>query len=155
MTLTSVEETEVPIPSLRARNHSERKLETSGKEVGRQDSKIEIAVRVREDRLNNLEMRTVDDGIKLWCKVYMKTIKVNKTQTGRHLTSKKHKMKAAVKGKKLLEDQALGNALLKWRHLNPDLEGRTFDEATDMFRMETVRSFMSSGIPISKVNYST
>ena len=105
--------------------------------------------------MNNLEMRTVDGGVKLWCKVCMKAINANKTHTGKHLTSMKHKVKAAVKGKKLLEDQALGNALSKWRRINPDLEGRTLDEATDMFRMETVRSFMLSGIPISKVNHST
>jgi hypothetical protein len=81
----------------------------------------------------------------------MTTVNANKSHTARHLTSSKHKLKATVKGKKLLEDQALGNALLKWRRINPDLEGRTLDEATDMFRMETVRSFMLSGIPISKV----
>ena len=155
VTLTSVEDTDVPIPSVRARNRSERKLETSGKEVGRQDSKLEIALRVRDDRLNNLEMRTVDGRTKLWCKVCMTTINANKSHTAKHLSSTKHKMKSAVKGKKLLEDQALGNALSKWRRLNPDLEGRTLDEATDMFRMETVRSFMLSGIPISKVNHST
>lgn len=151
LTLTSVEDTEVPILSVRARNRSERKLDTSGKEVGRQDSKLEIAIRVREDQLKNLEMRTVNGCVKLWCKVCMTTVNANKSHTARHLTSSKHKLKATVKGKKLLEDQALGNALLKWRRINPDLEGRTLDEATDMFRMETVRSFMLSGIPISKV----
>lgn len=153
VTLTSVEDTECPILSLRARIRSVRKLETSGKEVRRQDTKLEIAMRVREDKMNTLEMKPVDGIIRLWCRACLTAINANKSHTLKHLNSRKHKQKIEVKGKKLLEDQVLGNALTNWRRLNPDVEGRTIDELTDRFRMETVRSFMLSGIPISKVSF--
>ena len=66
--------------------------------MGRQDSKLEIARRVREDRLNSLEMGTVDSRTKL-C---MTKVNADKSHTTRHLTPTKHKKKVAVKGRKLL-----------------------------------------------------
>lgn len=131
--LTSVESTETPVLSVRARSRASKTLHTRGKEVvAETDSRLEISLRVRSDNKDkSLETREIDGVLRLYCKVCMKAINANKTHTRNHLMSAKHTRKLNKVSKTLDEVTSMVVALSQWRRRYPDREGRTLDERTN------------------------
>lgn len=80
--LTSVEDTELPVVSSRARERQLPQLKTSGAEnPGGLGSRIEIAIRVRDNKDKTLVTKVVDDKVTLWCNVCHRTVNANKVRT--------------------------------------------------------------------------
>jgi hypothetical protein len=115
-------------------------------------SRIEMAIRVRENKDKALIVREVDGKIALWCNVCQRTVNANKANTAKYLASKKHSEGMQSASAQIQEDEGLSRALTSWRKVHPILEGRTISEETDNFRMETVRYMMLAGIEISKID---
>ena len=91
--LTSVEETKLPEMSMRSRPREENLLVgniRSVKSVG--ESKTEIHLRI-SDKINmgHFITKSVDGLNKLWCKVCLKVVNSNKSNTAAHMNSAMHK----------------------------------------------------------------
>ena len=80
--MTSVEETELPVVSSRARERQLQQLKTTGAETtGGFGSRIEIAMRVRDNKDKTLVTKVVDDKVTIWCNVYYRTLNANKVSS--------------------------------------------------------------------------
>ena len=80
--LTSVEDTDLPVVSSRARERQLPQLKTTGAETtGGFGSRIEIAMRVRDNKDKTLVTKVVDDKVTIWCNVYYRTVNANKVSS--------------------------------------------------------------------------
>jgi hypothetical protein len=155
--LSSVEETKIPELSVRSKPREEKSLVSSVRsEVGKGESATEVYLRIN-DKINKGQLMTrhIKGLVRLWCRLCAKPISANKANTASHMSSKTHKDNVIAAAIKMAEEITLSDSLKKWRSGHPDAEGRTLWDITDYFRMETVQTFMLSGVELSKVSCTT
>jgi hypothetical protein len=150
--LTSVEETAVPIMSIRARDREPKRLQTDKASIASCDTTTEIHLRVKDaNNHGHLVTKSIDGKLALWCSICSKKISSNKSNTKNHMQSCMHASNLEAKGSTATEDAILATGLRKWRQGNRDIEGRSVAENNDLLRLKFVKELMTAGIPIAKV----
>ena len=150
--LTSVEETAVPIMSIRARDREPKRLQTNNAVIASCDTTTEIRLRIKDpENHGHLVTKSIDGKLALWCSICAKKVSSNKSNTKNHMQSYMHASNVVAKGSTATEDAILATGLRKWRLGNRDIEGRNVAENNDLLRLKFVKELMTAGIPIAKV----
>lgn len=84
LVLTSVEDTELPVVSSRSRDRQLPILKTTGPDrPTNADSRLEIAIRFRDNKDETLITKMVDGKVALWCTICNRTVNSNKVNMHR------------------------------------------------------------------------